>query len=127
MQETDRVTSPARTVLDIAPAVTNDQLVKLVNEARIARHVRLNHDIAGFEVDGYFPIERLIVQVDGWDIHCTRKAFEEDRLKDAIILERTQIPTVRITKRRLTDLATAEAARLRKILDTRRQLFGQAA
>jgi very-short-patch-repair endonuclease len=37
-----RVTSPARTALDIAPRLTSSQLARAVNEARLSRHLRLS-------------------------------------------------------------------------------------
>jgi hypothetical protein len=32
----------------------------------------------GYEVDAYFPEQQLIVELDGWDFHQTREAFETD-------------------------------------------------
>ena len=34
------------------------------------------------EVDFRWPDHRLIVEVDGWSTHRTRKAFEDDRARD---------------------------------------------
>jgi very-short-patch-repair endonuclease len=36
-----------------------------------------------FEVDFLWRDERLIVELDGWQSHRTRSAFEEDRARDA--------------------------------------------
>src|SRR5262249_34285291 len=38
-----RVTSPARTLLDIAPRLTDRQLTRVVNDARFSTHLRLEH------------------------------------------------------------------------------------
>ena len=35
------------------------------------------------EVDFLWPDERIVVEVDGWDTHRTRAAFERDRARDA--------------------------------------------
>ncbi len=32
----------------------------------------------GHEVDALFPVQRLIVELDGWDFHNDRNAFETD-------------------------------------------------
>jgi very-short-patch-repair endonuclease len=52
------------------------------------RHHRLpqpdvNVKIDRYEVDFLWRDARLIVEVDGWDTHRTRSAFEEDRARDA--------------------------------------------
>ena len=43
----------------------------------------VNVAIDGYEVDFLWREQRLIVEVDGWDSHRTRSAFEEDRARDA--------------------------------------------
>ncbi|HEX2128190.1 MAG TPA: type IV toxin-antitoxin system AbiEi family antitoxin domain-containing protein [Solirubrobacterales bacterium] len=42
-----------------------------------------NVKVGGWEVDFYFPHSRLVVEVDGYDAHGGRVAFERDRLKVA--------------------------------------------
>jgi hypothetical protein len=37
------------------------------------------------EVDFCWPSQRLIVELDGWDTHHTRAAFEQDRRRDAAL------------------------------------------
>jgi very-short-patch-repair endonuclease len=37
------------------------------------------------EVDFYWPTHRLIVEIDGWETHRTRAAFEADRRRDAAL------------------------------------------
>ena len=56
--------------------------------------------------------QRVIVELDGWDFHDGRTAFERDREKDAALLTEG-FPVVRITWGRLTD---REATRLRRLL-----------
>src|SRR5215213_9216710 len=43
----------------------------------------VNVRLAGFELDFLWPANRLVVELDGWDSHRTRSAFEEDRARDA--------------------------------------------
>jgi very-short-patch-repair endonuclease len=165
-----RVTSPARTLLDIAPTISERALRRAVNDARrggqlhlqtltdLLRHC-LNHPGAkllapyverpagptrsefedaflafaaqhrlpqplvntklnGYEVDALFPDQMVIVELDGWDFHNDRTAFETDRERDASALAAGYV-TVRITWERLKLAPGREAARLRRILRDR--------
>ncbi len=168
-----RVTTPARTVLDIAPGSTRRRLTRIINDLRlerrltieelrdlIARHPRhagaklikplisddlgptrsafedefarfierynlprpiLNATIGGYEVDVYFPVERLIVELDGYDVHKTPGQFEANRARDAEILAAFDVPTVRITYKRFHGRPDSVAANLNRILETRRR------
>lgn len=72
--------------------------------------------VAGHEVDAFFPDEKVIVELDSWEFHRDRTAFESDRDRDADTLAAGFV-TVRITWERMT---AAEAGRLRMILQSRR-------
>jgi hypothetical protein len=76
-----------------------------VMPAKIGRHT----------VDAYFPVEGLIVELDGWDFHQSRYSFETDRDRDADSLALGH-PTVRITWERMHGTPDREAARLHGIL-----------
>jgi very-short-patch-repair endonuclease len=80
---------------------------------------KINHRVAGYEVDAFFPQQGVIVELDGYEFHKGRGSFESDRERDAVTL-RAGFPTVRITKRRMRTDAEREAARLQGILDDRR-------
>ena len=80
---------------------------------------KMNTTVAGYEVDAYFEQERLIVELDGWDFHNDRAAFESDRDRDATMLA-LGIVTVRITWERLKGEPEKEAERLRRIIEMRR-------
>ncbi len=80
----------------------------------------VNHSINGYEVDIYFEAEQVIVELDGWEFHKTRDAFERDRLRDADAYEAGAIPTIRITYERLRAEPAREARRLHTILERRR-------
>ncbi len=166
-----RTTSPARTILDIAPRLIDRALTRAVNDARHrgrlhvdaivellgrcpthpgARRLRavieapagptrsefedafvelarrhglpapqVNAHLNGYEVDVLFPRDGLIVELDGWEFHSDRSAFEDDRERDATMLEHGY-ETVRITWERLRNDPGREAARLRHILAARR-------
>lgn len=59
-----------------------------------------NARIHGYEVDFLWRAQCLAVEVDGWDAHSSRKAFEDDRLK-AAHLHAHGIPVMRVTGRQI--------------------------
>lgn len=79
----------------------------------------VNVRLAGLEVDAFFPAERLIVELDGWDFHRDRHSFEGDRDRDADTLA-AGAATVRVTRERMTQMPRREAERLHAILAQRR-------
>jgi very-short-patch-repair endonuclease len=84
----------------------------------------INVRVGGREVDAFFRPEKLIVELDGYDYHGTRDAFERDRDRDADALA-DGLPTVRITWERIHADPFKEAARLRAILAQRRAILAQ--
>jgi hypothetical protein len=81
---------------------------------------RRNQYSSGRESDFLFVVERLIVELDSWESHSSRYAFESDRERDAANLE-ADIETLRLTWTRHHGAPQAEAARLRRILARRRE------
>ncbi|MDQ6836025.1 MAG: hypothetical protein M3016_07535 [Actinomycetota bacterium] len=79
----------------------------------------INTRVAGHEVDALFPRERVIVELDGWEFHRGRHAFESDRDRDADTLA-AGLVTVRITWGRMIGRPGPEARRLHTILEQRR-------
>ncbi|MGA2009200.1 MAG: DUF559 domain-containing protein, partial [Solirubrobacteraceae bacterium] len=77
----------------------------------------VNARVNGYEVDALFVDQRVIVELDGWDFHGGRAAFERDRERDAAALASGH-RTLRVTWERLHDEPDREAARLKAILDT---------
>ncbi len=75
--------------------------------------------VAGREVDIWYPEERVIVELDGWDFHSDRESFEDDRDEDATALA-LGIATIRVTDPRMRNSPEREAARIMTILRTRR-------
>jgi very-short-patch-repair endonuclease len=61
----------------------------------------------------------VIVELDSWEFHKTRIAFETDRERDAETLAAGYI-TVRITWERIQEAPVREARRLHAILARRR-------
>jgi hypothetical protein len=69
---------------------------------------------SGFEVDFSWPELRLIVEVDGWESHGDRLAFEEDRRRDAL-LSAAGWRVVRFTWRQVVDDPAHVVATLRAL------------
>ncbi len=162
-----RVTTPARTLIDMAPRLKDKALKRNVNNAlnslwltedqlaetlarhpaapgtkRIAKLVGLQGTptrsdwedefpafcaehglpapvmgapVCGYIVDALFPVERVIVELDSWDYHKGKIAFETDRERDAETLAHGFV-TVRMTGERLGERPRQEADRLGAIL-----------
>jgi very-short-patch-repair endonuclease len=75
-----------------------------------------NQTIAGHEVDAVYRDHHLVIELDSRQFHATPQAFEQDRDRDADLLN-AGFPTIRITHHRLTHHAAHEAARLGQILE----------
>jgi len=84
------------------------RLLDLIAAARLPRPAT-NVRVAGFEVDAFWPAERLAAEVDGFAFHGTREAFERDRRRDAR-LHAAGIRVLRLTWRMITDEQPATAA-----------------
>jgi Transcriptional regulator, AbiEi antitoxin/Protein of unknown function (DUF559) len=69
----------------------------------------LNARIAGYEVDAYWPGQRLAVEIDGFRFHASRAAFERDRRRDAA-LQAAGVRVLRLTWRRLQGAPMAVVA-----------------
>jgi hypothetical protein len=48
---------------------------------------QVNHYENGTEVDFRWPEQRLLVEVDGWSFHRSRRAFADDRARDRLALQ----------------------------------------
>ncbi len=75
----------------------------------------INFNLRRKQPDAYFPDHNLIVELDGWQFHKDRHAFENDRERDAENL-RHGTQTIRMTEQRLTGDTDPEARRLEEIL-----------
>ena len=71
--------------------------------------------VEGYLVDALWPTQRLIVELDSWEFHADRGAFERDRERDAV-LQAAGYRVVRITWRRLTREPRDVARLIRKLL-----------
>lgn len=55
-----------------------DRFLILLDDHRLPRPAT-NYGIEGMEVDACWPQRGLVVELDGWDAHATRRAFQQDR------------------------------------------------
>ena len=136
------VTTPARTLHDLARVLDSASLTRAVNDARLRHLIRMetetgptrsvfedaflafvrrhdlprpevNQRVAGYEVDMLWRRQRLVAELDGRAYH--QQAFEEDRERDATLVA-AGLRVVRVTWRRLTRHEEREAARFRALI-----------
>jgi predicted transcriptional regulator of viral defense system len=74
-----------------------------------------NVHVLGHEVDALWPAARLIVEMDSWEYHRHRAAFERDRTRDTRLLL-AGYRTIRITHRRLDREAKTLAEQIHALL-----------
>ncbi len=96
--------------------------LKLVERAGLPRPA-IDYFVAGYEVDAYWERERFAVEVDGWDTHRTRRAFELDRIRQED-LKLAGIDSIRLAARRIEREPNAVGERLRRLLLQRRWDLG---
>ena len=113
----------ARKVRAIVSSLTAPEPTRSKLEARLRalckRHnlplPAQNVSVAGEDVDAYWQESNLVVELDSWEFHKTRRAFERDRRK-AATLERAGIRVLRFTWNQLTREETTAAATIRSAL-----------
>ncbi len=100
-------------------AHTERAFLAVVKRAGLPRPA-INLFIAGHEVDAYWESERFAVELDGYETHRTRAAFERDplRIED---LKLAGIDAIRITARRLEREPDQVAKRLKTLLERRQR------
>jgi very-short-patch-repair endonuclease len=103
---------------DGATAITRseaeERFLELIRKAGLPQP-EVNARICGYEVDFLWREQGLVVEIDGYRYHSTRRAFEHDRRKDAI-LQAAGLITTRITWRQLVREPLAVVARLARRL-----------
>jgi very-short-patch-repair endonuclease len=104
--------APARTRTDL-----EHRMLALCRRHRLPQP-EVNVKVDRFEVDFLWRTQRLIVEVDGWESHGTRSAFEADRVRDARLAVRGY-EVVRFTWRQLTRDRAAVAKTISSLLRAR--------
>ncbi len=115
-----RALKPTRRLLAEARAVTRTRSPLEDRFQRFARHFDLpphstNVEVLDKEVDVLWPAAKLIIELDGWEFHRHRAAFQRDRARDTRLLV-GGYRTVRVTHDRLDTEATRLAAEIRELL-----------
>jgi very-short-patch-repair endonuclease len=104
-----------------APEITRspleDVFAAFCREHRVPMPV-FNTTVLGFEVDALWPQPRLAAELDSWEFHSHRAAFERDRARDAA-LQAAGYRTIRITHRRLTSEPTSVLTQIRVLLGSK--------
>jgi len=97
-------------------------------ERQFRRHVRaaglpapsMNFGVAGYELDAYWPEIRFAVELDLFETHGSRAAFERDRLRQEE-LKLLGIEMIRVTRPRLEREPEAVMRNLALLLGRRRR------
>ena len=74
-----------------------------------------NTTVLGVEIDALWPRQRLAVELDSWEFHHHRAAFERDRTRDTG-LQVAGYRTIRVTHRRIHREADRLATEIRELL-----------
>jgi very-short-patch-repair endonuclease len=82
----------------------------------------MNLNVAGLELDAYWPAERFAVELDVYETHGTRAAFERDHRRHEELLL-AGIEFNRVTGPRLKSEPEQVMERLRTLLAQRRELL----
>jgi very-short-patch-repair endonuclease len=112
-----------RRVLGVAegPQRTRSQgeraMLRLIREAGLTGY-ETNARIHGYEVDLLWRDAGVAVEIDGWNGHSSRVAFERDRLK-AATLNSHGISVIPITGRQIRDDPDGAINRLRRTIAQR--------
>lgn len=97
-------------------------LRRLVKKAGLSQPL-INTWVNRFEIDAYWEEERFAVEVDGWETHRTRKAFENDRLRQEE-MKLAGIDVIPISARRIEQQPDEVGGRLAILLERRRRELG---
>jgi very-short-patch-repair endonuclease len=95
------------------------RLREIIRGAEIARPMT-NVRVEGYEVDAYWPKERVVAEADGFALHSSNAAFQRDRRRDADF-GAAGVSVIRFTWHQLTRRPLVVAARLGAILATARE------
>lgn len=91
-----------------------ERFLALIRRAQLPEP-EVNVRIHGYEVDFYWRSRGLVVEIDGFRFHSTRRAFEHDRRKDAT-LRAAGLAAMRVTWNQMDREPYAVVARLAQAL-----------
>ena len=99
------------------------RFLELVAEAGLPRPATGFNEL-GFELDVYWPEQRFAVELDTYETHGTREAFERDRLRDEE-LKLAGIELIRVTEARLEREPAEVINRIERLLSARPPTTGR--
>lgn len=109
-----RVLVEERGEADFTRSEAEARFLELVRRSKLPRP-ELNVHLEGFEVDFLWRKPGLVVEVDGFEFHSSRRAFESDRRRDAR-LAAAGFRVVRVTWRQLEGRPEEVLARVAQAL-----------
>jgi hypothetical protein len=124
-----RGAGPLRRALDLykPPRFTRSglerRLLELLEEAGLPRPAT-GFNEAGYELDVYWPEQRFAVELDVYETHGSRAAFERDRLRQED-LKLAGIEMTRVTGSRLEREPRQVIRRIRRLLADRARTLGR--
>jgi very-short-patch-repair endonuclease/predicted transcriptional regulator of viral defense system len=98
----------------------SERLLRRLVRKQGLRQPRINTWVDRFEIDAYWEEERFAVEVDGWEAHRTRKAFEDDRLRREE-MKLAGIDVVPVSARRIEQRPDEVGRHLALLLQRRRR------
>jgi very-short-patch-repair endonuclease len=98
-------------------SLAEERLTELVRKAQLPNPQTVTR-AAGIEVDFLWRAERLVVEVDGFAFHSSRRRFERDRDRDGLLLARG-FQVMRVTWRQLANEPELIIGRLAQALSQR--------
>jgi very-short-patch-repair endonuclease len=91
-----------------------ERALHLIREAGLPSP-QVNVQIHGYELDFYWPDHHLVLEIDGYAYHHTRRRFEHDHRKDATLRDRGEDVT-RVTAGQVNDQPFAFVATITRAL-----------
>ncbi len=101
----------------------SERLLRALIRKAGLRQPKINTWVDKFEIDAYWEEERFAVEIDGWETHRTRKAFEKDRLRQEE-MKLAGIDVVPISARRIEQHPDEVGRHLALLLQRRRRELG---
>ncbi len=104
----------ARTGTTVTRSLLEDRFLSLLDAHDLPRP-SANAWTEAMEVDACWPAARLVVELDGWDAHHTRQAFQADRTRSND-LQTEGWTVLRFTHADVVHRPTETAERIRRAL-----------
>jgi very-short-patch-repair endonuclease len=99
------------------------RFLELVRRAALPRP-STGFNVAGYELDAYWDPERFAVELDIYETHGSRAAFESDRIRQEN-LKLQGVEMIRVTGRRLDREPNEVIQRVARLLKQRRRQLGR--